>query len=435
MNYISPTRVSVYDFLYQDTLPLTPLLADIAQLSYPQAKIALQASLQAIVSALLAYHQHQDSATLIKKLLLRNVIKDLRQFNAMNFVTIEAAMAHRQTVADSLFMDSQVLSQSIDSISQAAKAPAKGVQILLTTLTVICLRELAILVDYAHLEAEEVDEWLALQPQFLAAERFIESPIDTVTQDSIDTSLVSTAASNSQLALAATPKFNPQWFLMTKFTVPNANAMIPQPASSDDGVPHYAKVIGRSVSNASQSLHNELLSFAPMAAISLPHQRWLLQLAKISDVYLSRQRLKIASEPKAAPSRPLVNLGLMGNNNNNTPITASETPIVYDSPAPLWRNPVILLIVIIIGGLGTLALFKYQAQLTERTEKAAALRDQSDARAFDDLPQDVAIVRVDDSALPVESAVIATSKPIVTSELEAQSESKTKTDSKTTTDS
>ena len=53
MTTISPTRVSMYDFLYHDTKPMLSLLADAAQLSLPQTRLGMDASLQAIVSALL----------------------------------------------------------------------------------------------------------------------------------------------------------------------------------------------------------------------------------------------------------------------------------------------------------------------------------------------------------------------------------------------
>ena len=54
MTTVSPKRVSMYDFLFQDLQPIISLLADAAQLSLPQARLGLAASLQAIVTALLA---------------------------------------------------------------------------------------------------------------------------------------------------------------------------------------------------------------------------------------------------------------------------------------------------------------------------------------------------------------------------------------------
>lgn len=70
MTTISPTRVSMYDFLYQDTKPMLSLLADAAQLSLPQARLAMDASLQAIVSALLVYQQHHKGKPSVKNYLV-----------------------------------------------------------------------------------------------------------------------------------------------------------------------------------------------------------------------------------------------------------------------------------------------------------------------------------------------------------------------------
>ena len=61
MTTISPTRVSMYDFLYQDIQPLTSLLADTATLSLPQTRIAVNSGIQAILAALLAYEQRLKS--------------------------------------------------------------------------------------------------------------------------------------------------------------------------------------------------------------------------------------------------------------------------------------------------------------------------------------------------------------------------------------
>lgn len=92
MTTISPTRVSMYDFLYQDTQPMVSLLADAAQLSLPQTRLALSASLQAIVGALLAYQQRHQGQTVNKKLFNRGAVKELRQHNSMNFATINATL-------------------------------------------------------------------------------------------------------------------------------------------------------------------------------------------------------------------------------------------------------------------------------------------------------------------------------------------------------
>ena len=392
MNYISPTRVSVYDFLYEDTLPLTVLLADVAQLSYPQARLAMTSGLQAITSALLSYQSRHGGDAVLKRLFNHSGIKALRQYNSMNFVTLETAVYHRQTVTDTLFPNSKSISTASDYIATLIDADTHQVHKLLCSLSVICLRELAILADYAHLDAEDINNWLKLQPQFLSSARFATSLVDPDTQANNSNDANLNDYHNSTGVNNCPPAFDPHWYEVTKFAPPASQVM----TASDDGVPHYAKVIGRSVANASQSLHDDSLAFAGMDAVALPNQRWLLQLAKISDVYLSRHRLKIASEPKTPPSRPLVNLGLLGNA-NTTPATASESPIVYDSPAPLWRNPVIWLIIIVIGSLGGLAFLKYQSQQAERAQKAAELIKKSEEKRRNDGPQDVAIVRVDDA--------------------------------------
>ncbi|MDN5733869.1 MAG: hypothetical protein L0H09_06285, partial [Psychrobacter sp.] len=158
---------------------------------------------------------------------------------------------------------------------------------------------------------------------------------------------------------------------------------------------NYLKAIGRSPDNVQQGRHNDMLVFAQMPAVALPHQRWLLQLAKISDIYLSRNRLRITSEPANPPKPPLVSLGLIGGNNDNTPATISEKPIEYDAATPLWKNPVILLIVTVIGVLGALAMLKYQNQKSDGMVLATEEVIEQD-RLKERQQQDVAIVRVDD---------------------------------------
>ena len=112
MTTISPTRVSMYDFLYQDTKPMLSLLADVAQLSLPQARIAMDASLQAIVSALLVYQQHHKGQVVSKKLFGRSAVKELRQYNSMNFTTINATLYHRHDAADAIFQGNATRCQS-----------------------------------------------------------------------------------------------------------------------------------------------------------------------------------------------------------------------------------------------------------------------------------------------------------------------------------
>lgn len=362
MNYISPTRVSIYDFLYEDTQPITVLLADIAQLSWLQARIAINHSLQAIVSALLSYQVKHGGDAILKRLFNHSGVKTLRQYNSMNFVTMDSAIYHRQSVTDSLFPTSRSISYAAEHIASLIDAEASQVHRLLTTLCVICLRELAILADYAHLDATDVNNWLQLQAKFLSAARFNPEFIACDTPQ-IDTRHEQQQPYSSTASLVVQPPiFDSYWFQLTKYTPPPAVSSV----HSDDGVPHYAKVIGRSVANSGQSLHDDLLAFATMPAVSLPNQRWLLQLAKISDIYLNRRRLKIASEPKNPPSRPLVNLSLFDSTDSSTN-TPSTSTLPAPGTVPLWRNPVILILILVIGVLSGLALLKYQSQQAQQT--------------------------------------------------------------------
>lgn len=412
MKLISPTRVSIYDFTYTDTLPLTPLLADISHLSLPQAQRGLTASLQALLSALLSYQARHGGTAVLKKLFSRSGIKDLRQYNSMNFVTLSIALNYRQAVADALFPDSRSLTAAVDYIAADIQAAPEHVYTLLTTLSVIFLRELAILADYAQLDSEDVGDWLQLQPQFLSPARFNPTNFDSVNKDPAahlatiaqqnaawenhdnktnrDTSEELDAVTSLQDepnpllnpkiaqdlaamdAIVAPPPFDPHWYEITRYSP----APIVLTEGNDDTVPHYAKIIGRSIDNADQSLHDDLLAFGPMGAVSLPHQRWLLQLAKISDIYLSRQRLKIASEPKSPPSRPFVSLSMLG----ASPIVATPTvdkpgtaPLAPAKAKPLWKDPVILIICLVIGVLGALAMLKYQSKQADKAQNKAAV--------------------------------------------------------------
>jgi|26BtaG_2_1085354.scaffolds.fasta_scaffold08366_2 hypothetical protein len=417
MKLISPTRVSIYDFTYTDTLPLTPLLADISHLSLPQAQRGLTASLQALLSALLSYQARHGGTAVLKKLFSRSGIKDLRQYNSMNFVTLSIALNYRQAVADALFPDSRTLSAAVDYIAADIQAAPEHVYTLLTTLSVIFLRELAILADYAQLDSEDVGDWLQLQPQFLAPARFnptnndpasqfatiaqqnaawenhdnktnrdTSEELDAVTSLQDNHPVTSNASDNkddnepnpllnpkiaqdlaAMDAIVAPPPFDPYWYEITRYSP----APIVLTEGNDDAVPHYAKIIGRSIDNADQSLHDDLLAFGPMGAVSLPHQRWLLQLAKISDIYLSRQRLKIASEPKSPPSRPFVSLSMLG----ASPTIATPTidkpgtaPLAPAKAKPLWKDPVILIICLVIGVLGGLAMLKYQSKQADKAQ-------------------------------------------------------------------
>ncbi|WP_426222429.1 hypothetical protein [Psychrobacter sp. DWR1-2-3] len=424
MTTISPTRVSMYDFLYQDTKPMVSLLADAAKLSLPQARLAMDASLQAIVSALLAYQQHNDGQAVSKKLFGRGAVKELRQYNSMNFSTINATLYHRHEAADAIFYDNARVIKASEAIAKQIDATTSQVQILLTSLCVIVLRELAILAEYSQLDNDEMDKWFALQPQFLSAARFaaneptsIESneakALITAPQGALDSAAEIKAevenSPNTERTLLSTeqladtpPAFNPYWHELTTFKPERHEPVQDMQLATGN----YLKVIGRSSANAQQGKHNDLLMFAEMTAISLPHQRWLLQLAKISEIYLQRNRLRITSEPASAPKPPLVSLGLIGSNNDNTPTTTSEKPIEYDAPIPLWKNPVILIIIAVIGVLGGLAALKYQSQKSDGVLLATEEVVEQDL-IKERQQQDVAIVMVDDDEDGAEEAKTA----------------------------
>lgn len=433
MTTISPTCVSMYDFLYQDIQPLTSLLADTATLSLPQTRIAVNSGIQAILAALLAYQQRHQAQAVNKKLFSRAAVKELRQYNAMNFATLSATLYHRQDVTETLFIDSTRVNKACDYIADQVDASAAQIKVLLGTLTIIVLRELAILTEYSQLDNEELDKWFALQPQFLTKQRFAADSAASINSHA-DTQVLTNARSptkpaDSELSKAANPEalsakvaeteitdtemtnaesanseqtdsqaldirppaFDPYWYELTKFA-PNlaASGQDMQQATSN-----YLKVIGRSPENVQQGRHNDLLVFTQMPNISVPHQRWLLQLAKISDIYLNRRRLRIASEPINPPSAPLVSLALIGGNSDNTPATTSETPIEYEPAAPLWKNPVILIIVLVIGALSALAALKYQSQQSSGAITATEAVIEHD-KAEEREQQDVAIVKVDD---------------------------------------
>jgi len=402
----------MYDFLYQDTKPMVSLLADAAKLSLPQARLAMDASLQAIISALLAYQQHNDGQAVSKKLFTRTAVKELRRYNSMNFSTINATLYYRQEVADAIFHENARVIKASDYIAEQIDATSPQVQILLTSLCVIVLRELAILAEYSQLDNEELDKWFALQPQFLSVERFVANKptsaklaesneneaTTTSTESGLQPDLKTEVKNTTERTLLSTaqladtpPAFDPYWHELTTFKPENHEPVQDMQLATGN----YLKAIGRSPANAQQGKHNDLLVFAELSAISLPHQRWLLQLAKISEIYLQRNRLRITTEPASAPKPPLVSLGLIGGNNDNTPTTTSEKPIEYDAPIPLWKNPVILIIIAVIGVLGGLAALKYQSQKSDGIKLATEEVIEQDL-IKERQQQDVAIVMVDD---------------------------------------
>jgi len=338
----------------------------------------------------------------------------------MNFSTMNATLYHRHEAADAIFYDNARVIKASDYIALQIDATTQQVQILLTSLCVIVLRELAILADYSQLDNDEMDKWFALQPQFLSAARFAmnepasvsvkfngvneDNSLVAISEVNLDSTVKTKAAAksennpNTERALLSTeqladtpPAFNPYWHELTTFKPENQQPVQDMQLATGN----YLKAIGRSPDNLQQGRHNDMLVFTEMQAIALPHQRWLLQLAKISDIYLSRNRLRITSEPASAPKPPLVSLGLVGGNNDNTPTTTSEKPIEYEASIPLWKNPVILIIIAVISVLGGLAALKYQSQKSDGVLLATEEVIEQDI-IEERQQQDVAIVMVDD---------------------------------------
>jgi len=400
----------MYDFLYHDTQPMLSLLADAAQLSLPQARLGMDASLQAIVSALLAYQQRHQGQAVSKKLFSRSAVKELRQYNSMNFATISATLYHRHDAADAVFSDNARVIKASEHIAEKIDATMQQAQTLLTSLCVIVLRELAILTEYSQLDSDEINKWFALQPQFLSAARFSPEHTHTLSAETESNSdllestteaveaIENNSENNAERTLLNTeqlsntpPPFDPYWYELTGFKPENYEPVQDMQMATGN----YLKAIGRSPDNLQQGRHNDMLVFTEMHAVALPHQRWLLQLAKISDIYLSRNRLRVNSEPANPPKPPLVSLGLIGGNNDNTPTTTSEKPIEYEASTPLWKNPVILIIILVVGILGALATLKYQSQKSDGA--ILATEEVLEQDAIDERQQqDVAIVMVDE---------------------------------------
>ena len=268
---ISPTRVSMYDFLYHDTKPMLSLLADASQLSLPQARLAMDASLQAILSALLAYQQQHQGQVLSKRLFGRAAVKELRQYNSMNFATMKATLYHRHDAADAVFSDNARVIKVSDHIAEKIGATTQQVQILLTSLCVIVLRELAILAEYSQLDNDERNKWFAMQPQFLSAARFstdevqavpaetenIDNEPDTLTErsdNSVDSAAELTLLNTEQLS-GTPPPFDTYWYELTGFKPENYEPVQDMQLATGN----YLKAIGRSRDNLQQGRHNDIL--------------------------------------------------------------------------------------------------------------------------------------------------------------------------------
>ncbi|WP_019672004.1 hypothetical protein [Psychrobacter lutiphocae] len=359
MTALLPTRVSLYDFLYEDTQPIDAVFADTGRISLPQARLIIEHGIQAIISALLAYHQNYGAEAVLKKLLCRSQIKELRKHNAFNFNTMQTAILNGQAIFDTLFTTNDVQKAICKKLGQVSNLSAAKVRPLLSALSLLCLREIAILTDFAQLDATELDAWFRQQPQFLHLDRKIANL--TLNDNICDANAYSM------------PTFDTSWCQLTNYDLPQQATQI----ISAEQMPHYAKVIGRTTQNSKTSSGNkadiatdngqliidkdnnsDILTFCAMDNILLPYQRWMLQLAKISDIYLSRNRLKIAPEPAQPPSRPLVSFGFL-DRDHVVDDTKSASNISNKDKLPFWKNPVVILLVIIIGALSLLAIGKY----------------------------------------------------------------------------
>lgn len=179
MTALLPTRVSLYDFLFEDTLPIDSIFADIGGISIPQARVIIENGIQAIVSGLMAYHhyhQQQGGEAVLKKLFRRSQIKDLRKYNAFNLKTMSAAYQQGHAINDTLFESTEIQKRGCQKLGDQAQLSGNQVRPLLGALSLLCLREIAILADYAQLDAQEIDCWFGLQPQFFQLNRLTSSP-------------------------------------------------------------------------------------------------------------------------------------------------------------------------------------------------------------------------------------------------------------------
>lgn len=371
MTALLPTRVSLYDFLFEDTLPIDSVFADVGNISIPQSRLIIKNGIQAIISAIMAFNQKLGTEAFVKKMLNRSQVKELRKYNAFNFDTMQTAYQNGNAINDVLFHSTEIQKQVCQKLAKQADLKASQVRHLLAALSLLCLREIAILADYAHLDLQEINDWFALQPQFFNLKR--------------DVSDISNADDQNEPFISAhcIPTFDLAWHEITGYKQPASTKV-----QNSDQMPHYAKVIGRAKDRnhnkttnkkgqiiVDNSNSNDELTFNSMANISLPYQRWLLQLAKISDIYLSRRRLKIAPEPTQAPSRPFVSFGFKDIQNKDIELTTYKTTDDLYSNQPLWKNPVIILLILVIGSLSLLAVGKYHYKKSNMLDTTTTTKD------------------------------------------------------------
>ena len=112
--------------LYQDIQPLTSLLADTATLSLPQTRIAVNSGIQAILT-FVSLPAAPPAQAVNQKLFSRAAVKELRQYNAMNFATLSATLYHRQDVTETLFIDSTRVNKACELLPiRSMRAPRKS---------------------------------------------------------------------------------------------------------------------------------------------------------------------------------------------------------------------------------------------------------------------------------------------------------------------
>ena len=93
----------------------------------------------------------------------------------MNFATISATLYHRHDAADAVFSDNARVIKASEHIAKNINATTQQTQILLTSLCVIVLRELAILTEYSQLDSDEINKWFAYNHSFYQRHGLIHS--------------------------------------------------------------------------------------------------------------------------------------------------------------------------------------------------------------------------------------------------------------------
>lgn len=253
MTPITPVRVSLYDILYQVTLPIVPILADNTGLSICQSRLGLTLGLQNVLCALLAYNQNHTGDEVIKKLLQRQGIKELRKYTAMNLSSMQAVHAQGGVICDVLFLQNGHVIQSQQYIADMLHISTERSKHLLSLIAHVCLRELAVLVEHSKINGEELSELLDLQLQFLQGKRFdtkankpvdskpthskpihskpIHSKADAKTDDAIKLEAKKTAETDAIHADVnyCLPKFSQVWFGMTGLKMPVAKEALEEP--------------------------------------------------------------------------------------------------------------------------------------------------------------------------------------------------------------